>query len=345
MVLAVSELADTAPKSLQVLKNVLADLVTRGGRVVLFHQSLAPKLAVLNELGGVHLGSHDQKSSKLSLWGSGEPLVIVQLPVSDTVTFLQQVGKMSARVGAARVVLGWRDGGIKSKRGKRMSVIDSSRLSRLSRRGDPLPGLIKKMLQAGVGTVSVCRLDQLDVELFTYEGSGSYCACRHYCRVRRLRLDDFVTVLAIINRGEKEGFLLSRSRSELMDILLNGYGAFINDQLVGVAGVLTAPYKAELSGEIVALYTMSRFAGEGVGSHLLKQIKQDAKKIGLASLFACTCSSRVVEFFKMQGFAPVTNKKIPAAKWASYDGGRQQRVTSMQVLFKTGSNKKGKKSG
>src|SRR5258705_237470 len=107
-------------------------------------------------------------------------------------------------------------------------------------------------------------------ELFTYEGSGTLFTRDDYCRVAPLGLDDFAQAERLLERGQREGLLKLRSPEEIAEVLGAGFGATICDRhLAGVAGLLTAPYAAERAGEIVGLYTITRFKGEGIGERLV----------------------------------------------------------------------------
>jgi amino-acid N-acetyltransferase len=82
---------------------------------------------------------------------------------------------------------------------------------------------------------------------------------------------------------------------------------------------------------VVALYTVSRFKGEGVGAKLLARILEEARSRRLASVFACTTEDRAAQFFLRSGFRQVTPAEIPAAKWAGYDPERQARLTVLRM--------------
>ena len=77
---------------------------------------------------------------------------------------------------------------------------------------------------------------------------------------------------------------------------------------------------------MVALYTVSRFKGEGVGTKLLARILEEARGRGLASVFACTTEERAAQFFVRHGFRRVTPADVPAAKWIGYDSERMHRL-------------------
>src|SRR5439155_1400287 len=99
-----------------------------------------------------------------------------------------------------------------------------------------------------------------------------------------------------------------------------GFGATICDRhLAGVAGLLTAPYAAERAGEIVGLYTITRFKGEGIGERLVTRLLAEAVERRLAYVFACAVDERAVQFFLRLGFEQLGAERVPVAQWAGYD--------------------------
>ncbi|HEY2388229.1 MAG TPA: GNAT family N-acetyltransferase [Candidatus Binatia bacterium] len=218
-----------------------------------------------------------------------------------------------------------------------LSFIDETMLEALLRRGEaesaglgarrPLLEAIHRGLRAGIASINLCPLDGVAHELFTYEGSGTLFTREDYCRVAPLALDDFHEVEKLLERGQREGYLKLRSPAEIGHILISGYGATIGEHhLAGVCALETEPYAAERAGEIVGLYTMTRFKGEGVGAKLVEQMKNEGRRLGLAYLFASTTQERVGQFFERQGFRAVPSVEVPAAKWLDYDPARKAAV-------------------
>jgi N-acetylglutamate synthase-like GNAT family acetyltransferase len=103
--------------------------------------------------------------------------------------------------------------------------------------------------------------------------------------------------------------------------------------LAGVAGLLTAPYAAEHAGEIVGLYTINRFKGEGLGDRLVARMVQEAQTLGLDFVFACTVDERAQQFFERQGFVRVGADDVPGSKWVGYDTRRRQHVAVFRVAL------------
>ena len=145
-------------------------------------------------------------------------------------------------------------------------------------------------------------------------------------------IDDFEEVERLIERGQREGVLKARSAEEVAVMLVNGYGATIGaHHLSGMCALVTELYGDERAGEIVGLYTVTRFKGEGVGGRLIARVLADARAAGLAYLFACTTEERAQVFFERQGFRRVTTEQVPAAKWASYDPQRKAQVAVLRL--------------
>lgn len=186
---------------------------------------------------------------------------------------------------------------------------------------------MREALEHGVEAVNLCRPTEIAEELFSYEGSGTLFTQGDYCRVGPLGLDDFVQAERLLDRGQREGVLKLRTADEIACVLAGGFGAMISGRhLAGVAALLAAPYAAERAAEIVGLYTITRFKGEGIGERLVQACVAEAGRRGLASVFACAVDARAQQFFERLGFVRVRPQDVPAAKWMGYDARRRSRV-------------------
>ena len=186
---------------------------------------------------------------------------------------------------------------------------------------------IDRVLAGGVGSVNLCRLSGLARELFSYEGSGTLFTRGAYWRVDRLGIDDFHEVERLVERGQKEGLLKPRSPREIGELLLNGFGAWIaGDQLAGIGALRTEPYADESAGEIIGLYTITRFKGEGIGYRLVRRLVDEARRAELAYVFAVTTAERAAQFFRREGFRSVAARSVPVGKWEGYDELRLSRA-------------------
>jgi N-acetylglutamate synthase-like GNAT family acetyltransferase len=243
---------------------------------------------------------------------------------------------IALRLGVPKLV--WLDpaGGLGRGR-QRHSFVDLPELSEMLARGIPgesvarvaLLRQIEAALRAGLPAVNLCASEGLGDELFTYAGSGTLFTCEGHVTVRRLGIDDFDAADDLIARGVSEGYLVSRAARELDRVFANGYGAFVEDRhLAGIGALL--PCAEARAAEIVSLYTLTRFLGEGVGGQLVAALCDAARERGLDYVFACTTTERVAGFFERNGFRRVAEDEVPEEKWRDYDPRRRPRVRCLR---------------
>ncbi len=281
-------------------------------------------------------------ASLMRLWSllRGGPIAVVWVPHAPWMSLAGYAVKLAARLKVHKLVLMDPEGGVGSDGA--LSFLDESVLATLLGAGQAewiglghrraLIQVIREGLLEGIPSINLCTLSGLARELFTYEGSGTLFTLEDYCRVERLGIDDFREVERLLERGRREGFLKIRSPEEIGEILFTGYGATIaSGHLAGVGSLLCERYQAEHSGEIVALYTVSRFKGEGVGAKLLARILAEARSRQLQSVFACTTEERAAQFFLRHGFRQVMPAEVPAAKWIGYDVERMRHLTVLRL--------------
>jgi N-acetylglutamate synthase-like GNAT family acetyltransferase len=260
--------------------------------------------------------------------------VIAGVSHAEATFFAQET---AARLRVYKLILIESEGGITGADGKQLSFMDEQLLATLQSAGEAeWAGLaarratfdaLRAALLGGVGSVNLCALAGAARELFTYEGSGTLFTRADYCRIERVGIDDFAEMERLIERGQREGVLKLRTPEEVADLLINACGATIGaHHLAGICGLLTQPYTAERAGEIVGLYAITRFKGEGVGGRLVARALADARAAGLGYVFACTTEERAQVFFERQGFRRVGPADVPAVKWTDYDPKRKAQV-------------------
>lgn len=245
--------------------------------------------------------------------------------------------EIAVRLRVHKLILVDTAGGIVGADGKQISFMDEAMLGTMLHVGQAeWAGLATRRstfdvaraaLLGGVHSVSLCSLAGVARELFTYEGAGTLFTRADYCRIERVGIDDFEEVERLIERGQREGVLKSRTPEEVAAMLVNAYGATIGaHHLAGICALLSEPYAAQHAGEIVGLYAITRFKGEGVGGRLVARALVDARAGELAYVFACTTEERAQAFFERQGFRRVGTADVPATKWAGYDARRKAQV-------------------
>jgi N-acetylglutamate synthase-like GNAT family acetyltransferase len=247
--------------------------------------------------------------------------------------------QIAAGFRVTKLVLLDRAGGLmEKKRGRKpLSYLDGSSLDALLAAGEAefqgfghrrdLLTRIDAVLEKGVSSVNLCRVSGLARELFTYEGAGTFFSRDDHYRVDPLSIEDFDEVERLVARGQKEGLLRRRTADEIAEILLDGFGVWLaGGHLAGIGSLRTWETPEGPLGEIVALYTFTRFKGEGIGGRLIKRLLSEARAQKMPYVFAVTTSDRAARFFVRNGFDSMRPTDAPAAKWADYDSTRRSRA-------------------
>lgn len=254
-------------------------------------------------------------------------------------------GIVASRVRALKLVLMDEAGGLQeAASAQTLSYLDGTRLEVLLRAGEAeFQGfgprradlaVIGRMLEAGVGSVNLCRAEDLAQELFSYEGAGTFFSQDDHLAIGRLSIDDFSEVERLLARGQAEGLLKPRTGAETGELLLDGYGAWIGEHHLGGVGALRRGlYEQDRAAEIAGLYAITRFKGEGIGKKLVRQMIQDAREDKLAFVFSVTTAERAAQFFCKEGFLEVAPESLPTAKWAGYAPERLRRVRAFRFAL------------
>ena len=248
----------------------------------------------------------------------------------DLVVFAQE---LASRLRVFKLIFLDRQDGLVNRKGERMSFVESKRIPQATRgiRSRLRRAIIRataRALKDGVGSVNLVAPRGVYEELFQFLGAGTLFTETPYGHVQSISIDDFEEVEALIVRGQQEGFLLARSEEQIARILPSCFGYRIGDEhLAGICALLTDPYRRERAGEITALYTLTRFQGEGVAMELVKEVVSEARARMLRYVFACTSEDRAARFFSRLNFRRVDAKDVPASKWRGYDRARISRLS------------------
>ncbi len=238
--------------------------------------------------------------------------------------------RVAAGLGISKLVIVDPRGGLTAGE-ERLSFVRAARLARLRAPGTWTAAeleLCRLSLGQGVAAVNLTDAAGLERELFTYEGAGTLLTRGQYCRVEKLGVDGFDQALRLITRGEQEGYLLKRTQDERRALLLSAYGAWFEDPrasgLAGLAGLELEAYRGKGLAEVVGLYSITRFKGQGVGKRILERLAEVARAKRRSAMFACSSKAEAVAFFVRNGFERVGAERVPAAKWR----GRRHRRPS-----------------
>jgi N-acetylglutamate synthase-like GNAT family acetyltransferase len=310
----------------------LAHLMRRLGRVAPRHAPLR-----FNPARGLRSRPYPPDSAISELWQAlrAEPIVLAEAATGDPgdlVVFAQQ---LASRLRVFKLLLLDRGGGLADGAGNRHSFVQIGRVRRIlkdvhsaHRRG--LVRAAHRAIVAGVASVSVVSPREVYEELFSFGGTGTIFTEGGYGNVRQISIEDFEEVEALIVRAQNEGFLLSRSEGEIARLLPSCFGYRIGDEhLAGVVSLLTEPYRREGGGEITALYTLTRFQGEGVAAELMNEVIKEARARRLRYVFACTTEQRAASLFEHLRFRRVDPQAVSAAKWRGYD---KKRIALLSIF-------------
>lgn len=310
------------------LERVSAELAANATRVVLVSQGSE----VFDAVPDTPVLSVAAPRLEGAIWHALRSAGRVGVAIDDAKSFASETAATALRLGVSKLVWIDRAGGLRGRDGERLSFVHRDELREyLAAPPDPTDRRMEllreteKALDAGLHAVNLCSAAGLADELFTYAGSGTLFSLDRYVEVRRLGIDDYDAADDLISRGVDEGYLAPRSPEEIERVLANGFGAFVEGHhLAGIGALLRWP--DEPVGEIVSLYTLTRFLGEGIGAHLVEAACVRAAELGCEAVVAVTTSDRVVGFFERNGFERVTDADIPAEKWRGYDPARRVRA-------------------
>ncbi|MGB3770477.1 MAG: GNAT family N-acetyltransferase [Rhodococcus sp. (in: high G+C Gram-positive bacteria)] len=236
-------------------------------------------------------------------------------------------GSVSAKVRASKMVLtdpggGWGD----PPRSFADIDVHGDRLAiHLARRGlDDVVPAAQEALAGGAYSVNLCRAEDLELELFTFDGRGTVLTQGRYLHLAALQVDDFAAIEALVAQGVREGVLKPRSRIEIARMAVGGVGARVlrTGHLAGIVGLEVDRYAGTGFGEVSGLITVAQFSGLGAGGLLVDGAVEICRTRGISNLFAVTVSADAAQFFGRRGFVEVGREDVPAAKWDSYDADR-----------------------
>jgi N-acetylglutamate synthase-like GNAT family acetyltransferase len=239
---------------------------------------------------------------------------------------LEFAGDLALRLGVHKMVVVDPRGGLRTASGAR-SFLTVTAAARLARNDAPADGwkpseikALVRIVRDGLDSINVTTVAGAGDELFTYQGAGTLLTSGEYCHVEKLRVDDFAQANTLLDRGEREGFLLPRDAAARGRLLLGAFGAWFEGRLAGIASLELEAYRRERAAEIVGLYTITRFVGEGVGVRMIAALVEAAAARGFTSIFACTSNERAARFFARNGFEPVAPDQVPKRKWRRREG-------------------------
>jgi N-acetylglutamate synthase-like GNAT family acetyltransferase len=306
---------------------------------------LAPRVEPpnFNPSAGLRTRPYPPDSAVAEIWRRlrAGSIVVAAAETDDPIDLIVFAQELASRLRVFKLLILERQGGLVNGDGERHSFVEVRRIRRaLASEKSPVRRAAvraaRRALLDGVASVNLTAPRDVYEELFSFIGAGTLFTEQKYADVRQISIDDFEEVQALIERGQNEGFLLERSPDEIARLLPSCFGYRVGDEhLAGIVSLLTEPYRRESAGEVTALYTLTRFQGEGVAAELMKEVLKEARARRLRYVFACTSEERAARFFarlKFPGlgrirFRRVGPDKVSPAKWRGYDRARIERLS------------------
>ncbi|MDX1734863.1 MAG: amino-acid N-acetyltransferase [Halioglobus sp.] len=159
-------------------------------------------------------------------------------------------------------------------------------------------------------------------ELFTHDGSGTLVASDDYEQAREANIDDVGGILELIEPLEQEGVLLKRSR-ELLEQEIGQFRILERDGRI-IACAALYPFPDNGSGEVACIVSHPDYRGGKRGQRLLGILEQEARRLGLASVFVLT--TQTAHWFVEQGFEEASRDALPGEKQDLYNLQRNSKV-------------------
>jgi N-acetylglutamate synthase-like GNAT family acetyltransferase len=298
---------------------------------------MAPREAppMIDPTSGLRTRPYPPDSAVAKIWHAlkAGSIVVASTSTDDPEDLMVFAQELASRLRVFKLIVLDRGGGLVNEAGERMSFVEAKRTKRAKKRASTklrrkIVQLAADAISDGVGSVNLVSPRYVYEELFSFTGLGTLFTPAQYGTVGPISIDDFEEVEALIVRAQDSGFLLPRSIDQIAEILPSCFGYRVGDEhLAGICSLLTDPYRRDHAGEITALYTLTRFQGEGVALDLVKEVIWEAMARRLKYVFACTSEERAARFFRKIKFRRVGPRQVSSAKWRGYDSARIARLS------------------
>ena len=294
---------------------------------------------IFNPTSGMRTRPYPPDSAVAQIWHAlrAGSIVVGSTSTDDPEDLAIFAQELASRLRVFKLILLERGGGLIAENGDRMSFIEAKRVARAQRRANTrlrrkIVRLASDAIRDGVGTVNLVSPRGVYEELFSFTGLGTLFTPEQYGTVSPISIDDFEEVETLIVRAQDAGFLLPRSAGQIEGLLPSCFGYHVGDEhLAGICSLLTDPYRRDRAGEITALYTLTRFQGEGVAAELVHEILKEGRARKLKYVFACTSEERAANFFRKLKFRRVGPDEVTSLKWRGYDKDRIERLSIFRL--------------
>ena len=128
--------------------------------------------------------------------------------------------------------------------------------------------------------------------------------------IRKATVKDVDSIKRIINYYADLDQMLPRSVSELYESVRNFYVYEVGGEVVGCCGLQVL--WVDLA-EVLSFAILPEYRGKGVGTKLLDSCLDDARNLGVTTVFTLTYAP---VFFEKNGFSRVDKSSLPHKIWS-----------------------------
>ncbi|MDR2851966.1 MAG: amino-acid N-acetyltransferase [Burkholderiaceae bacterium] len=160
------------------------------------------------------------------------------------------------------------------------------------------------------------------LEVYVHDGIGTMVVDEKLESLREATADDIGGILQLIEPFERDGTLAKRDRTEI-ERDIHHYTVIEHDGVIFGCAALY-PYPEAHTAEMAALTVSPNVQSQGDGERILKHIEQEAKAMGLGSIFVLT--TRTMHWFIKRGFVQVDQNWLPEARKKKYNWNRKSQI-------------------
>ncbi len=128
-------------------------------------------------------------------------------------------------------------------------------------------------------------------------------------RIRKAHISDVKEIQKLVNEFAKKEQMIPRSVNELYE---NVRDFIVAEEKSNIVGVCALHVLWDDLAEVRSLAVKNEFQNKGVGSKLVRNCVQEAKKLGIKRVFVLTYQP---EFFKKLKFVDTEKSALPQKIW------------------------------
>jgi amino-acid N-acetyltransferase len=209
----------------------------------------------------------------------------------------------------------------------------------VKRHGADLPTDLRSKLEQAVRAVrgGVPRVHLIDgrveegllAEVFSNDGIGTLIHANEYQSIRRARRGDIRAILGLIQAGVERDELVRRSRADIERSVDDFFVFEVDKSTVACAALHVYPEQDK--AELACVCVDPRFENQGIGGKLTRYAEDQARALGVGTLFCL--STQAFNFFQQKGgFTAGTPDDLPPGRRERYEKSGRRSLVLLKKL-------------